>query len=138
MGLGQSKPIPVSPLKSSTATSAKSTGSESETISGVGVSREGSGEASSIAFSYTHVKAPNASSYAPQSALAGNPGGWTMVSKAPNGRGDEPFDPEVENEIELDIEGGVKEYSIGRNRRIQEGKEAIKYDVEDIVNGEGY
>lgn len=48
---------------------------------------------------------------------------------------DAQMDPEVENEVEVDMEGSVTEVAMGRNRRIREGKEAIKYDVEEIVNG---
>jgi hypothetical protein len=49
-------------------------------------------------------------------------------------------DVDVENEVEIDEDGSVTELGgagVGhsRNRRIKEGKEAIKYDVEDIVNG---
>lgn len=47
---------------------------------------------------------------------------------------DQGADPEVENEVEVDMEGSVTEVAMGRNRRIREGREAIKYDVEDIVN----
>jgi hypothetical protein len=43
-------------------------------------------------------------------------------------------DQEIDEEMDVE-ESGFSVGSIGRSRRIREGKEAIKYDVEDIVNG---
>jgi hypothetical protein len=144
LGVSASKPIPVSPAKSKSGEkSAKSaripaTGSSS----GKGNSGESIVEGGSFAFSYTHVNTPSASSSYTRQNTIGKPAGWTMVTKPRPSRAESEresvettLDPEVENELEVDVEGSVTEIGIGRNRRIQEGKEAIKYDVEDIING---
>lgn len=71
-------------------------------------------------------------------------GGWTIISPPRPSRGmsvletDEDYDPEVDAEHnDLDNENApqLDERSGLNNRRIREGKEAIKYDIEDIVNG---
>lgn len=144
IGTSSSKPIPVAG-----PTTAKSP-AKSFTKSSSGLESATTGSQSSISFSYTHVDAPSpSSSYARQGTIGKAPGtGWTMVTSplssstygaaAANLDG---ADVEVENEVQVDADGSVTELGGGgiglsRNRRIKEGKEAIKYDVEEIVNGQ--
>jgi hypothetical protein len=138
LGVSASKPIPVSPFKSKSDEKSPKSGG----IPVTGNSGESIVEGGSFAFSYTHVNTPSASSSYTRQSTVGKPAGWTMVTKPRPSRVESEresvetaLDPEVENELEVDVEGSVTEIGIGRNRRIQEGKEAIKYDVEDIVNG---
>lgn len=144
LGVSSSKPIPVSPSKfNSGEKSAKSAGlPPTSSTSGNGNFGENMAEGGSFAFSYTHVNVPSPSSSYPRQGTPGKTAGWTMVNKPRPSRVESeqesveaPLDPEVENELEVDVEGSVTEIGIGRNRRIQEGKEAVKYDVDDIVNG---
>jgi len=109
----------------------------------------------SITFSYTHVDAPSPSSSYGRSSTIGKgptgPGtGWTMVtsplsssSRASASMNVGNHDVDVENEVEVNEDGSVTELGgaggdLRKNRRIREGKEAIKYDVEEIVNGTRY
>ena len=145
MGTSFSKPIPVvGPTPRGMGRGAR--------MSSNGVENNKTGSQSSISFSYTHVDAPSPSSSYGRSATVGKgptgPGtGWTMVT-SPLSSSSHPQasskrqsqDGDVENEVEVDENGSVTELGgagVGhsRNRRIKEGKEAIKYDVEDIVNG---
>ena len=138
-----SKPIPV------TGPTAVKGVAKGLTKSPSGTESTATGSQSSISFSYTHVETPSpSSSYGRQGVAGKGPGtGWTMVTSplssstygTVNASVDGP-DVEVENEVEVDADGGVTELGSGgiglsRNRRIKEGKEAIKYDVEEIVNG---
>ncbi|CCA73011.1 related to GYP1-GTPase activating protein [Serendipita indica DSM 11827] len=121
------RPIPVTP-STATSISGKSPQTTRQSTNGDGLTgSEG----------YTHVLAPSPSSSYSQGILGKPPSaaGWTMVRSPRSSRmRDQGADPEVENEVEVDMEGSVTEVAMGRNRRIREGREAIKYDVEDIVN----
>ncbi|KAG8830647.1 GTPase-activating protein, partial [Serendipita sp. 399] len=137
LGTTSAKPIPVSPSKSAGKSPRTVTTSTSRSNSSANVDAP-TGSDGTIAFSYTHVTAPSPSSSYGGPNNNGKSTGWTMVTSPRSSRlrdrGETQIDPEVEHEVEIDGEGSITEITIGRNRRIREGKEAIKYDVEEIVN----
>ncbi|CAG8682011.1 9764_t:CDS:2 [Acaulospora colombiana] len=142
MGTSSAKPIPVTPSTQSgrsPSTSGMRGQSAERSNNGSGNVDNSASSASSITFSYTHVHAPSpSSSYAKQSNNE-KPTGWTMISNSGQVKGvaaeeGQKMDQEIEEEMELE-DSSFSVGSLGRSRRIREGKEAIKYDVEDIVNG---
>ncbi|KAG8844891.1 GTPase-activating protein [Serendipita sp. 405] len=139
LGSTSAKPIPVSPSKTIGKSPRTATVSTSRSNSSANVDLPTAPDGS-IAFSYTHITAPSPSSSYSGSNNNGKSAGWTIVTSPRSSRlrdrGETQLDPEVENEVEIDGEGSITEITVGRNRRIREGKEAIKYDVEDIVKGE--
>jgi hypothetical protein len=70
-------------------------------------------------------------------------GGWTIISPPVPSRGMNVFEADVDYDPEADAEHHDLDTEAtealneggGSNRRIRDGREAIKYDIDDIVNG---
>lgn len=71
-------------------------------------------------------------------------GGWTIISPPGPSRGMSVFDADVDYDPEADTEHhdldteateALNDGSVSGGRRIRDGREAIKYDIDDIVNG---
>lgn len=114
---------------------------------------------STLAFSYTHVSAPNPSSYPPREETTLEPkSGWTLVKKSQDrGRTREFNQPEAADDVGLDLEGKedadvegdmiigdleseapVDQHSpqtLPPHVKAKQNQGLIREDVDDIVHG---
>jgi len=95
-----------SPRQSSLVTKSWNRSSPSSTTAPRPVPKPlGNASSSTLAFSYTHITAPNPSSYSPKDdPLVAPKGGWTLVKKSSDRKTSKPSSTEQVDEVILDSE----------------------------------